>query len=236
MLGGSLKLELVIPMMLATCAEDIVLFEAAKYKGAVEISLAQSTASTRSQAEKTLAAQEVLRQAYPFVPEFHLKIPVFNLASRLPPVARGGKRYRQQTPAAASSSADPAPLSPTKKVPRCRLSRAQRLKADQAQAAAAAPRRNTRSAAASAGNTAAQVQPPPVIPDAVPAPPPPPAFDQYAAPEPTPVPTSAHALPQDVRDAMSQAAASVAGKAFHPSSTSSYRLAACPQPPATMNH
>jgi hypothetical protein len=133
-MAGSLQpmQQLTLPLMLGTCAEDIVVFEVGKYKGDDAISLTQMAATTRSQLEHTVAAEETLRAACPLLQASLLKIPIYPLSSRLPPVQRGGKRFRQASIAAASASEGPPPTSPVKKSQRSRMSRAQRVALDKA--------------------------------------------------------------------------------------------------------
>ena len=66
-MAGSLQplQELNLPWVLGAAAQDIVDLEVHKYKGDTEISLTQMAATTRSQAQHTVSAEEILRAIFP---------------------------------------------------------------------------------------------------------------------------------------------------------------------------
>jgi hypothetical protein len=205
--------KLKMPWMLANASEDIAMFERDKLKGTEAISLSQKNEADKHRMVLHVAAEKMFKEIFHYLPRsIVVKLPIIPLG--LPPVQRGGKRYRQADPAA--SSDDPPPASPSR-LPekRSRMSRAQRIAADAAAAATASrPLRNTRSAATAQGPSPPQDTQPSALPEA----PPQPARGERA---PAMAPTSHH-VPQDIAASMEAAAqrAGLSAASLHQSATS----------------
>ena len=195
--------SLKLPWLLGNASADIAQFERDKLKGNQGISLSQKNEADKHRMELTLAAQKIFQQTFTDLRAAQLKLPIIPLG--LPPVQRGGKRFLERDPAASASRPDPDSPSRLEPAKRNRLSKAQRLRLDkQAEEKAKvtvnvvmSSTRNTRSAAAKSGPSQLQEEQPPTL--------------HTAPPEPAPgvrapaIAPHAHAMPQDLVDAMQRA-------------------------------